>query len=86
MNDIKVGDLVEIRYPQKCCGANKSKGNYFMVTGFYSGESMCSRCVRKTNSVTAIGFNYLYTPLYRLRKVPPLDELEDTNIKETMEV
>ena len=88
MNDIQVGDLVQVIYPLPCCKANGSFGLIFIVKHI-ERSTRCPLCKMDTshefragNAEVGIGNGFV---LSRLKKIPPLSELEDTNIKETVE-
>lgn len=74
---IKVGDLVQIVKPKPCCGGG-TLGFYFFVEAIEPSDGCCTDC-------GAFLFDKLAAlvpgepgsvAVYRLRRVPPLSELE----------
>lgn len=88
---IQAGDLVVVVKVKECCGGGKL-GNIFRVG--YVGPSPTGnlRCVTcKTIfpvdvMATEVGFSPSKdgTPIHRLKRIPPLDELESTKDTERL--
>lgn len=96
---ISVGDLVVVVKPARCCVA--SLGTVFTVTrirnniNFSDGKTMtvrCSWCGNKKDVPAAVrpvaeGFNANRgMPLVRLKRIPPLSELESERTEEMLKV
>lgn len=81
MSEIKVGDLVVVVKPTLCCGRGESVGKIFTVTGFRKDHlCVCGDRSSGTYAVMDDGFNR--RAIARLRRIPPLSELETTEHKE----
>ena len=75
---IKVGDLVQIIRGALCCGGGDHIGHVFVVQSFRerpSSPCLCGTSMTGTNAVRAglRGFGY---DVLRLKRIPPLSELE----------
>lgn len=85
---IKVGDLVQIVKPLPCCGGVASLGQIFAVAEVNGDERglRCTVCGHWTaHSVDARDArDNLWVPLSRLKRIPPLDELDD--VKRDVEI
>jgi hypothetical protein len=82
VSDIKVGDLVMVVRPIDCCGHTQGLGRVFIVEFLRDGMNICMTCGhRSAYSVDAwyLGSNLAF-PLQRLKRIPPLDELERDQI------
>lgn len=79
---IEVGDLVVIVKSKDCCGDSSHVGMCFTVSGFHH-ESICLQCgtVHQQQAAFWDG-RWVATPVWRLRKIPPISELESTEHKE----
>lgn len=75
---IKVGDLVVIARPTPCCGNEGNVGIVFVVSGIDYGGS-CSYCSRPhPRAAGAFGKSDGHmTQVSRLKRIPPLKELDD---------
>ena len=83
---IRVGDLVQVVRPIPCCGnLGASFGAIFRVTKIkcapftYCGE--CKKCI--DNVVCVEGWHALVTAS-RVKRIPPLSELESEQRKEEL--
>lgn len=79
MSNISVGDLVYVARPTPCCGNNQTVNNYFVVKELrVLQHPLCTFCSTLNEAdvfaLDAEGYGY---HLYRLKKVPPLPELEE---------
>lgn len=86
---IQVGDLVQVIKAQPCCGSIGTVGQVFVVKNIRQprgGGSSCSYCF-------AVSFKGLFaegkqdgslTHLSRLKRIPPLDELEGQKTEEKL--
>lgn len=82
MNDIQVGDLVMVVKPKICCGLSGGIGKIFRVSGFFP-HSRCGSCGKTIEQKFAL-LNGEFSGAFvvRLKKIPPLTELESQ--KETI--
>lgn len=86
---IDIGDLVQVVRPTECCKNEESLGLISKVLGLRTGISVgsCIHCGGYRNRTTSIQFveiegaKYLM-PLRRLKRIPPLSELESIKIDE----
>ena len=82
---IREGDLVVIVKPVQCCGSQDNLGQIFTVQRiFMSKQNRCRACggISARNVLVAVQQETmppLARSLYRLRRIPPLSELETTN-------
>ena len=79
MSAIKVGDLVVVIKPRECCPERSNLGFIFRVAKITHGEVYCCYCKRDHKDImTAVwaddGVSGASLP--RLKRIPPLDELE----------
>lgn len=76
---ISVGDLVMIVKPAHCCGYDKGLGIIFTVTGFFDNGLICDHCKTETSNerVALVNGEWLAVHLDRVRRIPPLEELDD---------
>ena len=90
---IRVGDLVYVKSPNRCCGAHV--GKTFRVLDIKNNNSsrwLCRVCsaggeLSAGGIICAFGFDNdpsLSMPLGRLKRIPPLDELEGVRTEATM--
>jgi len=81
-NDIKVGDLVWVKYPSKCCGCCLAPKRVFNVIEIVRDCMRCTSCGAITigNYARDGGFDSWH-PLYRLEKFRdfPVEELTDSS-------
>jgi hypothetical protein len=74
---IKAGDLVAIIKPTPCCARSDSIGKHFIVAGFQTGLEICRYCHESRQATTVkISDSRLLVDLARVKRIPPLDELE----------
>jgi hypothetical protein len=79
---ISVGDLVVVVKAAPCCGYNGGVGKISTYIGTDDLSIRCKNCGLISNSKsTNLSNGYSYE-FYRLKKIPPLTELETTEIKE----
>ena len=80
---IREGDLVQVKFPAECCGGGAPVGmirGVLAIKRFITGR--CSSCYEIiTHDVCAelegdAPWMTYHIPLYRLRRIPPLSELE----------
>lgn len=74
--DIKPGDLVMVVKPMACCGNPSALGMTFHILSIVKMDCWCIHCGDNRNIVRAespLGFG----DVSRLKKIPPLTELED---------
>lgn len=74
---IKVGDLVMIIRGNKCCGRTDSLGVTFQVTEIRHHEGICKYCCAHNSGLVADSVRPTVTYLYKLKRIPPLSELDD---------
>lgn len=81
---ISVGDLVMVVKPNRCCGAKgKSFGAIFRVEAFVTEWARCHYCHHKEYESDAIG-SYGSVSRYRLKRIPPPEELGIVDEKEEL--
>ncbi len=78
---LKVGDLVCVVKPTPCCGSTKLLGKVFTITKLgwsKTGLIECGTCgkERKAVALTAKGEKKRSIDSSRLKRIPPLAELE----------
>jgi hypothetical protein len=80
MSDIKVGDLVVVVHPSKCIGGMDGLGHTFRATEVrhIRGNWSCYYCLKRHNTNTHVvtdgdGVDWAG---YRLKKIPPLADLQ----------
>lgn len=82
---IKVGDLVVVVKPKECCGqVSEANGTAFVVNGFSMGVWHCAWCGVPRQAELAHGGSYKRIETYRLKRIPPLSELEGQPTQEDM--
>lgn len=85
---IKVGDLVVVVKPGPCgCGQSESIGRIFRVGEIRPARNGCTECTRcgkltRSGAVALQTGERLVYGLYRLRRIPPLAELDSIERKE----
>ena len=83
---ISVGDLVQIIRPRGCCPQHSKLGGVFTVTGVRSDRPLeCCYCKRLMDVAHAefSVFPDLWVEVSRLKRVPPLEELDNVKREET---
>lgn len=87
---IAVGDLVQVVRPSGCpsCGC-RALGRTFLVCAIttYSGGSYCNHCGRNLSDdvyTAAEDDSRRSYGLFRLKRIPPLSELEGERTEETL--
>jgi hypothetical protein len=82
---ISVGDLVVVVRGVRCCGAGlDSLGIIFRVTRFLPYSSRCKYCGQEREGVVADSAMPFYFYDYRLKRIPPLGELEGERTEENI--
>ena len=81
---IKVGDLVMVIKTAPCCGRTDTLGLTFHVTAIDTKPGACTQCVttRPAGTVVAATPDTHRIHLYRLKRIPPLAELEGGRTQE----
>ena len=79
---ISVGDLVVIVRASHCCGRDKTLGRIFTVEAISSTNYQCRRCKVITEASLCAWRDGWVVPLSRLKRIPPLAELEQTTEQE----
>ena len=85
---ISVGDLVQIVRPALCCGSTNYLGWMFKVSDIATtGTSRCTYCGVSDRTVDAQdAVDGLWTDIKRLKRIPPLDELEGKHSQERIKL
>ena len=75
---IKVGDLVIVVHPSGCCGGNNDIGTVFSVLAIQiNGGGNCEYCREMHGQKLCYACcGTFWWPLRRLKRIPPLSELE----------
>ena len=82
-NDIKVGDLVQVVKPKACCGAvTEANGIVYEVRSISAHSWNCTFCGVYHQTDRADGGDGHSLEVYRLRRIPPLSELEGQRTEE----
>ena len=83
---ISVGDLVQVFRPKLCCGnGGDGIGQIFSVAKLFERASSCPFCGRSTRGVHAYAITHDRGYLVgRLKRIPPLEELEGEKRDETV--
>lgn len=76
---ISVGDLVMVTKPAPCCNSIGDIGVIFKVNSIITNNGKCSYCGKKDESDVALSSDSMFR-LVRLKRIPPLSELENTVI------
>jgi hypothetical protein len=79
---IRNGDLVQIVRPSPCCGGGDSIGHVFEAREVGGTHVRCAACGRRTMGPSAGDASGYYFPLTRLKRIPPLSELEGEKTQE----
>jgi len=83
---IAVGDLVQIVRPTLCCNNMRAIGATFMAKCIRDGSrSYCVSC-GSTEPVAVVDGLELTTDIRRLKRIPPLSELEGAKTEEGLRV
>ena len=87
MSEIKVGDLVVVMRPKRC-GCNNSIGRIWVVKDLNSDErsGRCTECgvVTYPPVTPTAHISNGYAELWRLKRIPPLSELEGERTEEKL--
>ena len=82
---IQKGDLVMVVKPTTCCNNSRKIGFIYRVSGIRTTTPTCDYCKTKSSSVTCADEDaYGGFRLTRLKRIPPLAELESTEHKEEL--
>lgn len=85
---IRVGDLVQIVKPMPCCGRlGKHYGDTFTVSEIITTRfvNACAYCGARYAGTYAVDpADDLAAEVRRLKRIPPLSELESTETKEEL--
>lgn len=75
---ISVGDLVVVVKPLYCCGADHGVGFHFVVRDIHPGQlAYCQKCGKEDQlGDYADSGEAGWCDLSRLKRIPPLEELE----------
>ena len=77
---IRVGDLVQVVRSPPCCGNEKNISRIFVVEDIGIFGSVCAYCGRAVDVIAAKGLKGAGTTnsvrMSRLKRIPPLEELE----------
>lgn len=82
---IRVGDLVMIVKSQPCCNLAGSVGLIFTVLKIGKERTYCSACSKISFDIMVYGEDDIPCFLSRVKKIPPLSETDDVEIKEVIE-
>ena len=84
MSDIKVGDLVVVVKPRGC-GCTINLGRVFRVLNFGIWNARCSACRHILPKIFMAEADEIYAfEPYRLKRIPPLEELEGKRTEEKL--
>lgn len=82
---IQVGDLVQVVLPTPCCGKlGKLYGTMFTVSGFRTSYGRCAQCNLPGPRLVAEGHSNRTFSVVRLKRIPPLSELEGERTQEKL--
>ena len=82
---ISVGDLVQVIRGTPCCGSGRTLGEIHRVTALRKTEAlMCNRCLTIDSGMTVAELEGedKVCEVSRLKRIPPLDELEGVKSQE----
>ena len=80
---IQVGDLVQVVRGMPCCGAvTPMQGHIFKVTGFKETKGKCKNCSARANGWMSAKGGMFPIDVPRLKRIPPLSELEGQRTEE----
>ena len=85
---IQVGDLVVIMRKAGCC-VDLSSGHIFKVSDIRTSNDPyhCARCnTTYPTQLVACGYEHYGIQLWRLKRIPPLEELEGLRTEESLRV
>lgn len=68
--------MVMIVRGNKCCGRSDSLGVTFQVTDIRQHAGLCRYCLAHNSGLVADSDRPTVTYLYKLKRIPPLTELE----------
>ena len=81
---IQVGDLVMVVKAIPCCGTiGQWMGKIFTVVAF-APTWTCAKCKKTTFATAAMIDSHWRQPLVRLKRIPPLEELEGQRTEEKL--
>lgn len=84
---ISVGDLVQVVRVAPCCGRDDFMGHTFIVSGLGTSLVGCAKCLDGAGLPTAEGSpTGRPTFLARLKRFPPLGELEGQRSEDEMDI
>ena len=86
---IKVGDLVQVVRGMPCCGKiTQLMGTVFKVSALVDNEGTtcitCGAIVKRIDPISVRGHPQFAFQLSRLKRIPPLSELEGERTEETL--
>ena len=86
MSDIKVGDLVMVVKSSLCCGSTDGIGETFVVRWLGRPNGQCEACgnCRPTYGADSVTNGDDGYDLRRLKRIPPLSDLERVTDKEEL--
>ena len=73
---IKVGDLVVVVKPTPCCRDTSAIGEHHTIIALVGGLGRCNFCGHYETMLDAKVSVNTYFDLHRLKRIPPLSELE----------
>ena len=84
MENIKVGELVMVVKPTRCCKSDDRISSIGVVERVYDGKTECKHCgeIHDKESIAKVGEYGFF--LDRLKKIPPLSELDKIETKEEL--
>lgn len=84
---IAVGDLVQVVKPKPCCGSTASMGQIFRVANIRGGDWVLGPCWHCRADLCVPHAqdpaDGLWAEISRLKRIPPLSELEGQRTEET---
>jgi hypothetical protein len=80
---IKAGDLAMIVRPTRCCGKGKL-GRIGKVQSVSVGQGYCHYCGFEASQLDVQWESGWFTSAYRVKRVPPLDELDGVKHEEDL--
>lgn len=88
MPDISVNDLVMVVRPTSCCGTSKGIGLVFTVKKIETKEfTLCAYCDKVIDSYVGVwGAGNTPYRIERLKRIPPIGELDKIENEEPVEV
>lgn len=75
---ISVGDLVMVVKPRLQCGCFSTVGRIFQVIALVNRPTFCRECGKVDGTFYDMAIDHIGDgcPLFRLKRIPPLDEFE----------